>query len=125
MASRTATRQPSILTDQQSADGVRRAAEQSGDNDDREPRVNVCQSVDDGGGQYVQIPILRDVSLIGAGLCRGSEGNARLELAPFTLLPSFAWSVFVVVAFAVSALAHRYFSRRNRLGITEEPPELE
>jgi len=52
-------------------------------------------------------------------------GGATLGLAPFTLLPSFAWSVFVVVAFAVSALAHRYFSRRNRLGITEEPPELE
>ncbi|ELZ20147.1 hypothetical protein C477_07006 [Haloterrigena salina JCM 13891] len=44
---------------------------------------------------------------------------------PFADLPSYAWGVFVVVAFGVSALAHRYYARRNRLGIADEPPAVE
>ncbi|MFP8956487.1 DUF308 domain-containing protein [Natrialbaceae archaeon A-CW3] len=52
-------------------------------------------------------------------------GGAALELVPFTLLPTYAWSVFVVVVLAVSALAHRYYSRRNRLGIGGQPPEVD
>ncbi|QRV13593.1 DUF308 domain-containing protein [Haloterrigena salifodinae] len=43
----------------------------------------------------------------------------------FADLPSYAWGVFVVVAFGVSALAHRYYARRNRLGIADEPPAVE
>ncbi|WP_126662283.1 DUF7344 domain-containing protein [Haloterrigena salifodinae] len=43
----------------------------------------------------------------------------------FADLPSHAWGVFVVVAFGVSALAHRYYARRNRLGIADEPPAVE
>lgn len=47
------------------------------------------------------------------------------DLLPFGPLPSTAWGVFVLVSFAVSALAHRYYARRNRLGIAEDPPSVE
>ena len=50
--------------------------------------------------------------------------GAHFDLVPFALLPSYTWSVFVIVAFAVSALAHRYYSQRNRLGIAGDPPEV-
>lgn len=46
-------------------------------------------------------------------------------LPPFTMLPWTAWGAFVVAAFGVSALAHRYYARRNRLGIREDPPSVE
>ena len=46
-------------------------------------------------------------------------------LPPFGGLPSYAWGVFVIVAFGVSGLAHRYYARRNRLGIADEPPDVE
>ena len=44
---------------------------------------------------------------------------------PFTLLPDLSWGVFIVVAFLVSALAHRYYTSEMRLGAGEVPPELE
>ncbi|MFC4542690.1 DUF308 domain-containing protein [Halosolutus amylolyticus] len=50
---------------------------------------------------------------------------STLEIFPFSVIDQFTWGVFVVVAFAVSALAHRFYSRRNRLGIDSEPPEVE
>lgn len=43
---------------------------------------------------------------------------------PFSLLPEVAWAVFIVVTFAVSALAHRYYTHHLRLGSSTEPPEL-
>lgn len=46
-------------------------------------------------------------------------------LPPFGSLPTYAWEVFVIVAFGVSALAHHYYARRNRLGIDGEPPGVE
>ncbi|MCU4752673.1 DUF308 domain-containing protein [Halobacteria archaeon AArc-curdl1] len=52
-------------------------------------------------------------------------GGATMGLAPFAMLPISAWTIFVVVTLAVSALAHRYYSRRNRLGISGEPPGVE
>lgn len=48
-----------------------------------------------------------------------------LGVLPFGPLPSAAWGVFVIVSFAVSAIAHRYYARRSRLGITDEPPSVE
>lgn len=42
---------------------------------------------------------------------------------PFALLSPMAVALFVVVAFTVSALAHRYYS--TTLGSTDGPPELE
>ena len=52
-------------------------------------------------------------------------GASVAGLPPFGGLPSYAWGVFVVVAFGVSGLAHRYYARRNRLGIADEPPGVE
>lgn len=40
---------------------------------------------------------------------------------PFAAFTPSAWGVFVVVSFGVSALAHRYYARRNRLGIADDP----
>lgn len=51
--------------------------------------------------------------------------TSTFDLLPFSQLPSAAWGVFVIVTFAVSALAHRYYARRNRLGIAEQPPSVE
>lgn len=44
---------------------------------------------------------------------------------PFTLLPDLSWGVFIVVAFLVSALGHRYYTSQMRLGDGEVPPEME
>jgi hypothetical protein len=43
---------------------------------------------------------------------------------PFTLLPSVAWQVLCVTAFAASSLVHVYLTRRMKLGNDVEPPEL-
>ena len=50
---------------------------------------------------------------------------AVLGPAPLGSIPDRAVSVFVIVAFGVSALAHRYYARRNRLGIDDDPPEFD
>lgn len=46
-----------------------------------------------------------------------------LNVWPFGLIPELALTVFVVVAFAVSTIAHWYFSRQWKLGATETPPK--
>lgn len=51
--------------------------------------------------------------------------GTALGLRPFTILPPSGWYAFVIVMFAVSVLAHRHHSQRNRLGIGSEPPEFE
>ncbi|GAB3416235.1 hypothetical protein GCM10027435_13240 [Haloparvum alkalitolerans] len=43
---------------------------------------------------------------------------------PLVLLSDLAWTVAIVVAFAFSAVAHKYYSAGMRVGDTEEPPEL-
>jgi predicted transcriptional regulator len=43
---------------------------------------------------------------------------------PFSLFPDAAWGVAVVAMFAVSAVAHTYYARGQRIGETEAPPEL-
>ncbi|UWG50084.1 putative trancriptional regulator, ArsR family [Halalkaliarchaeum sp. AArc-CO] len=48
-----------------------------------------------------------------------------LGVYPFTLLPDLSWGVFIVVAFLVSALAHRYYTSEMRLGAGDVPPEME
>lgn len=45
-----------------------------------------------------------------------------LEAGPLAAMTPYAWGVFVLVSFGVSAVAHRYYSRRNRLGIADDPP---
>ena len=47
---------------------------------------------------------------------------STLNVGPFAALPSSAWGVFLIVTFGVSAIAHRYYARRNRLGIAGDPP---
>lgn len=47
---------------------------------------------------------------------------SALDVWPLSFLPDVAWSVFIVVAFAVSALFHRYDAQILGLGTT--PPEL-
>lgn len=61
------------------------------------------------------------LSAVGAALI----AVAGLEFWPFALLPDLAWGIFVVVAFAVSAMAHTYYNRHLQLGATEKPPELQ
>lgn len=43
-------------------------------------------------------------------------------IGPLAALSLQTWGVFIVVTFGVSAVAHRYYARRNRLGIADEPP---
>ncbi|WP_243837898.1 hypothetical protein [Halobacterium sp. R2-5] len=43
---------------------------------------------------------------------------------PFAVLSDVAWGVAVTAMFAVSAVAHTYFARGQRIGETDEPPEL-
>ncbi|MFW6003312.1 MAG: DUF7344 domain-containing protein [Halanaeroarchaeum sp.] len=43
---------------------------------------------------------------------------------PLSMVPTMGWMVGMVVALTVSAAAHTYFDRTNRLGVTEEPPEI-
>ncbi|MES3160313.1 MAG: hypothetical protein PPP55_01930 [Halorubrum sp.] len=44
---------------------------------------------------------------------------------PFVLLPELAWTLAIVVAFAFSALAHKYYTTEMEVGKPDEPPELE
>ncbi|WP_247731176.1 DUF7344 domain-containing protein [Halovivax limisalsi] len=48
-----------------------------------------------------------------------------LSIYPVSTLPPHAVTVFVVVSFAVSSLAHRFLARRSRLGIDEDPPLID
>ena len=50
---------------------------------------------------------------------------AAVDAYPFVLLPDLAWAVFVVVAFAVSACCHTYFTPKMQLGGGDAPPEVE
>lgn len=44
---------------------------------------------------------------------------------PFTLLPTIAWTLAIVVGFGFSALAHKYYTEEMKVGELEEPPELQ
>ena len=50
--------------------------------------------------------------------------GASFDPGPFAAFTPSAWGVFVVVSFGVSALAHRYYARRNRLGIADDPSSV-
>ncbi|APW97418.1 hypothetical protein CHINAEXTREME_06370 [Halobiforma lacisalsi AJ5] len=51
-------------------------------------------------------------------------GVTALGPGPLAALTPYAWGVFVLVSFGVSAMAHRYYARRNRLGIADDPPDV-
>jgi len=44
---------------------------------------------------------------------------------PLTMVPTLGWMVGIVVAFAMSAAIHTYYSKRTRIGSGDTPPELE
>jgi len=43
---------------------------------------------------------------------------------PFTALPATAYGAAITAMFTVSAVAHTYFARGQRIGATDTPPEL-
>lgn len=47
-----------------------------------------------------------------------------LNAWPFTLLPDLAWAIFMVVAFAVSSLAHWYYAHTIGTSNGDPPPEV-
>jgi len=51
-------------------------------------------------------------------------GAVWLGAWPFVLLPEFAWTVAIVVAFAFSAITHKYYTAEMKVGEPDEPPEL-
>nr|WP_049921819.1 hypothetical protein [Halopiger djelfimassiliensis] len=67
------------------------------------------------GDYYLGLTLLSGALLVASALAIG----------PFAAVSPYAWCVFVVVTFGVSALAHRYYARRNRLGIGSDPPGVE
>ncbi|MDZ7745790.1 MAG: hypothetical protein U5K28_04430 [Halobacteriales archaeon] len=44
---------------------------------------------------------------------------------PFAMLPDLALGAAITAMFSVSAVAHTYYARGQRIGETDEPPELQ
>ncbi|MDB2223860.1 hypothetical protein PM023_04125 [Halorubrum ezzemoulense] len=59
-----------------------------------------------------------------SGVAAALAGAVWLGAWPFTLLPEMAWTVAIVVAFAFSAITHKYYTAEMKVGEPEEPPEL-
>jgi len=59
-----------------------------------------------------------------SGVAIALAGAVWLGAWPFTLLPEMAWTVAIVVAFAFSAITHKYYTAEMKVGEPEEPPEL-
>ena len=59
-----------------------------------------------------------------SGVAVALVGAVWLGAWPFVLLPEFAWTVAIVVAFAFSAITHKYYTAELKVGEPEEPPEL-
>lgn len=59
-----------------------------------------------------------------SGVAVALTGAVWLDSWPFLLLPDMAWMVAIVVAFAFSALAHKYYTAEMKVGEHDEPPEL-
>jgi len=43
---------------------------------------------------------------------------------PITMLPEFAWIVAIVAALTFSALTHKYYTAKMKVGEPDKPPEL-
>ena len=61
------------------------------------------------------------LAAVNAGLLAAVAAGAW----PFVLLPGFAWGVFAVTTFTISAAVHTYYNRSMRLGRGDRPPEYE
>ncbi|TKX54874.1 hypothetical protein EXE44_16685, partial [Halorubrum sp. SS7] len=59
-----------------------------------------------------------------SGVAVALTGAVALDAWPFVLLPDMAWTVAIVVAFAFSAITHKYYTAEMKVGEPEEPPEL-
>lgn len=59
------------------------------------------------------------------GVAMGLVAAVWVGAWPFVMLPDIAWMLAVVVAFAFSALMHKYYTTELKVGQAEEPPELQ
>lgn len=59
-----------------------------------------------------------------SGVAVALTGAVWLGAWPFLLLPDIAWTAAIVVAFAFSAITHKYYTAEMKVGEPEEPPEL-
>ena len=59
-----------------------------------------------------------------SGVAVALTGAVWLGAWPFVLLPDMAWTVAIVVAFAFSAITHKYYTAEMKVGEPDEPPEL-
>ncbi|SFR36491.1 DUF7344 domain-containing protein [Halorubrum sodomense] len=59
-----------------------------------------------------------------SGVATALTGAVALDAWPFVLLPDMAWTVAIVVAFAFSAITHKYYTAEMKVGEPDEPPEL-
>ncbi|QWC20762.1 hypothetical protein KI388_01090 [Halorubrum sp. 2020YC2] len=60
-----------------------------------------------------------------SGVAAALVAAVWLGVWPFTLLPEMGWTLAIVVAFAFSALAHKYYAAEMEVGRGEEPPEVD
>ncbi|MGQ3328881.1 DUF7344 domain-containing protein [Halorubrum sp. FL23] len=59
-----------------------------------------------------------------SGVAVALTGAVWLDAWPFVLLSDMAWMIAIVVAFAFSAITHKYYTAEMKVGEPEEPPEL-
>lgn len=59
-----------------------------------------------------------------SGVAATLTGAVFLEAWPFALFPDVAWMSALTAMFAVSAVAHTYYARGQRIGESDKPPEL-
>ncbi|OYR41956.1 hypothetical protein [Halorubrum sp. Eb13] len=59
-----------------------------------------------------------------SGVAVALTGAVWLGAWPFVLLPDMAWTIAIVVAFAFSAMAHKYYTAEMKIGEPDDPPEL-
>ena len=59
-----------------------------------------------------------------SGVAVALTGAVWLGAWPFVLLPDMAWTLAIVVAFAFSAITHKYYTAEMKVGEPDEPPEM-
>ncbi|ELZ44600.1 hypothetical protein C464_13260 [Halorubrum coriense DSM 10284] len=59
-----------------------------------------------------------------SGVALALAGAVWLDAWPFVLLPNMAWMTAIVVAFTFSAITHKYYTAKMKVGEPDEPPGL-
>ena len=59
-----------------------------------------------------------------SGVAASLTAAVWLGAWPFALLPDAAWATAITAMFTVSAVAHTYYTRGQRIGEVDKPPEL-